>query len=113
MGTELSEMKCGACRAGSPVATEDEICRWSKEVPDWKMVEVGGVARLRRKFTFPDFKKAMAFAVKVGEEAEAEDHHPRIVVTWGKVTVDWWTHAIGDLHRNDFIMAARTDKLRG
>jgi len=49
----------------------------------------------------------------VGEIAEAEDHHPLVVTEWGRVTVQWWTHKIGGLHQNDFIMAAKTDRLLG
>lgn len=66
---------------------------------------------LQRFYFFSDFKSALAFSQCVGEEAEIMGHHPAILTEWGKVTVTWWTHAIGGLHRNDFIMAARTDAL--
>ena len=54
---------------------------------------------------------AIAFTDAVGEEAEKEGHHPRLTTEWGKVAVTWWTHKIRNLHRNDFIMAAKTDRI--
>ncbi len=81
------------------------------QVPDWALTEEGGVPRLERAFRFKDFARALAFTDRVGALAEAEGHHPRIVTEWGRVTVAWWTHKIRGLHRNDFIMAAKTDAL--
>ena len=75
------------------------------------MLERDGVKRLERVFTFPDFAGALAFTNRVGAIAEAAGHHPALLTEWGRVTVGWWTHAIGGLHRNDFIMAARTEPL--
>ena len=65
--------------------------------------------RLQREFTFADFTTALRFANSVGAIAKAEDHHPALLVECERVTVTWWTHAIGGLHENDFIMAAKTD----
>ena len=73
------------------------------------MPEVAGVRRLERVFAFKDFAQALAFTNQVGELAEAEGHHPAILTEWGRVTVTWWTHKINGLHRNDFIMAAKTE----
>ena len=73
-----------------------------------EIVEQGGVRRLQREFDFKNFPEALAFTNRVGELAEEEGHHPLLKTEWGKVTVQWWTHAIGGLHRNDFIMAAKT-----
>jgi 4a-hydroxytetrahydrobiopterin dehydratase len=81
------------------------------EVPDWAVVRQDGVPRLDRVFTFPDFAAALAFTRKVGALAETEGHHPALLTEWGRVTVTWWTHAIRGLHRNDFVMAAKTDRL--
>ncbi len=72
-----------------------------------------GEKRLQRTLTFKDYAEALVFTDRVGAVAEAEGHHPSIVLEWGKVTVNWWTHAIRGLHRNDFIMAAKTDKASG
>ncbi len=70
-----------------------------------------GIERLERVFKFRNFAEALAFSNKVGEIAEEEDHHPAILTEWGRVTVTWWTHKIKGLHRNDFIMAAKTDRV--
>jgi len=82
-------------------------------VPGWKVVEREGIKRLERVFGFRNFAEALAFTDRVGEQAEEEGHHPALLTEWGRVTVTWWTHKIGGLHRNDFIMAAKTDELSG
>lgn len=81
------------------------------QIPQWNIVVVDGMARLERTFRFKNFAQAMAFTNMVGELAETEDHHPRLQTEWGQVKVSWWTHIIRDLHQNDFIMAAKTDRL--
>lgn len=77
-------------------------------VPAWTVREG---KRIEREFRFPDFKSAMAFAVLVGEIAEAENHHPDILVAWGRVGVVLWTHSAGGLTENDFAVAAEIDRL--
>lgn len=109
--SELAEMNCTACRGNEPALTDAEIEQPRPQVPDWPVEERGGVKRLQRAFRFDDFAQALAFANKVGEEAAEEEHHPALLTEWGKVTAAWWTHKIGGLHRNDFVMAARTDEL--
>jgi 4a-hydroxytetrahydrobiopterin dehydratase len=74
-------------------------------------VELDGIQRLRRAFSFGDFAQALEFTKKVGELAEEERHHPALLTEWGRTTVTSWTHKINGLHRNDFIMAAKTDEL--
>jgi 4a-hydroxytetrahydrobiopterin dehydratase len=81
------------------------------QVPEWAVVEREGIPRLERVFEFPDFAQALAFTNRVGEIAEDEGHHPALLTEWGRVTVTWWTHKIRGLHRNDFVMAARTDEV--
>jgi 4a-hydroxytetrahydrobiopterin dehydratase len=107
----LASERCTACRPGSPMVSDVELPGLLREIPGWRVVERDGVRRLERVFTFPDFAAALAFTNRVGAAAEAEGHHPALLTEWGRVTVTWWTHAIGGLHRNDFIMAARTDAL--
>ena len=105
----LLHMKCVACREDSPPATSDEIAAWLPQMPGWKIIEREGAPNLERTFKFKNFQQALAFTADVGDLAEEEGHHPDILTQWGKVTVWWWTHKIKNLHRNDFIMAARTD----
>ena len=107
----LSAERCVACRRDSPRATEAEIAEFRREVPDWQLLERDGIARLERLFHVPGFAEALAFTNQVGVLAEAEGHHPALLTGWGRVTVTWWTHKIRGLHRNDFIMAAKTDAL--
>lgn len=105
----LKAQACEACRADAPKMAEDEKCSLLADIPDWELIELDGEEQLQRVFRFRNFAQAMAFTNTVGELAEAEGHHPAILLEWGKVTVRWWTHKIGGLHRNDFIMSARTD----
>lgn len=107
--SELQQQKCEACNADAPQVTDDELASLMREIPDWVPVVRDGVMQLEREFKFKNFKLALAFTNRVGEVAEAEFHHPTLTTEWGKVTVTWWTHAINGLHKNDFIMAARTD----
>ena len=109
--SELSEMKCTACRGDEPTLTDTEIAELHTKVPEWHVVQRGGIKRLERVFRFRNFAEALAFTNRVGEQAEKEGHHPALLTEWGRVTVTWWTHKIGGLHRNDFIMAAKTDEL--
>ncbi len=107
----LAQMACVACRAGEPTVSEAESREYQKQLPDWQIINETGVPKLVRAFTFPGFASALAFTNSVGALAEQEGHHPALLTEWGRVTVSWWTHIIGGLHRNDFILAARTDDL--
>ena len=107
----LVQMKCVACRADAPPATADDIAAWLPQIPGWKIVDREGVRNLERIFKFKNFQQALAFTDQVGELAEEAGHHPDILTQWGRVTVWWSTHKIKNLHRNDFIMAARTDEI--
>lgn len=105
----LAEQQCEACNASAPKVTDEEVAALRKSVQDWEILSVEGEDQLRKTFKFRNFAQALAFTNRVGELAEAENHHPAILLEYGKATINWWTHAIGGLHKNDFIMAARTD----
>lgn len=109
--TALSGERCVACRRDAPTVTDEEIAELHPQVSDWELIEVDGVKRLRRVFTFASFADALAFTNDVGRIAEEEAHHPALTTEWGRATVTWWTHKIKGLHRNDFVMAAKTDRL--
>jgi 4a-hydroxytetrahydrobiopterin dehydratase len=109
--SDLAQSKCIPCESDIPALTNDEIQELIKETPDWKVVEVDGIPRIKRTFSFKNFQKALDFANAVGAVAEEQGHHPLFCLTWGEVTVEWWTHNIKGLHQNDFIMAAKTDRL--
>jgi 4a-hydroxytetrahydrobiopterin dehydratase len=110
---ELAQMTCVACRADAPTVTDDEVAELRPQVPEWDLIDEDGITRLRRVFRFDDFAQALAFTTEVGEIAEQEGHHPALLTEWGRTTVTWWTHKIKGLHRNDFVMAAKTDRLYG
>ena len=109
--TTLTEMKCVACRGGEPCLTDEEVSELRPQVSQWQVLERDGIKRLEQVFKFRDFVEALAFTNKVGEISDAEGHHPALLTEWGRVTVSWWTHKIRGLHKNDFIMAAKTDML--
>ena len=108
---KLTEQQCQVCRVGAPLATTDEIAQFHPQIAEWEIITTESVERISRTFKFANFIEALEFTNQVGELAEAEGHHPAIITEWGKVTVQWWTHKIKGLHRNDLIMAAKTDAL--
>lgn len=108
---QLREQKCQSCHADAPKVSDEELAALLKEIPDWNIEIRDEVMQLEKKFSFRNFKMAMAFSNKVFDLAEGEGHHPSVLTEWGKVTVTWWTHAIGGLHKNDLICAAKTDLL--
>jgi 4a-hydroxytetrahydrobiopterin dehydratase len=107
----LAVGQCVACRGGEPTLTDAEIEDLLLHVIGWQVKEVDGVKRLEKVFKFKNFVEAMDFTNKIAVIAEEQGHHPLIVTEWGRVTVQWWTHKIKGLHRNDFIMAAKTDEV--
>ena len=110
---DLHAEQCVPCRGTENTLTHEEIEELRTNVPDWEVIDSDTTPKLRRRFPVADFRRALTLANQIGEIAEAANHHPRLVVEWGRVSVSWWTHAIGGLHRNDFIMAARTDRFVG
>ena len=111
MSENLAQQTCIPCSGSLPPATPEEITQYHREVPDWQVISVDGVAQIQRQYGFANFQQALDFTNKVGEVAELMGHHPALLTEWGKVTVTWWTHAIAGLHQNDFIMAAKTDEV--
>jgi 4a-hydroxytetrahydrobiopterin dehydratase len=110
---DLAAGKCVACRPGEPMLTDAEIEDLLPQLQQWQVKELDGMKRLEKVFKFKNFVEALDFTNKVGAAAEAEGHHPLIITEWGRVTVQWWTHIIKGLHKNDFIMAAKADELFG
>jgi 4a-hydroxytetrahydrobiopterin dehydratase len=107
----LSSMKCTACNKDAPRVTDAEIDELHPQIAEWQIVERDGIKRLERLFRFQNFAQALSFTQDIGAMAEDEGHHPALLTEWGRVTVTWWTHKIRGLHRNDFIMAAKTDQV--
>ncbi len=107
----LESETCVACRVGAPTMTAAEIAALKPAIPEWNIVERDGISQLERVYPFPNFTQSLAFTNAVAAAAEEQDHHPAILTEWVGVTVSWWTHKVKGLHRNDFIMAAKTDAL--
>ena len=109
--SELAKRELQPFRKGDQALTEGEIEELLASLPDWRVVERDSIPRLEKNYKFPDFKEALEFANLVGELAEKEDHHPAILISWGRTAISWWTFDVEGLHENDFILAARTDHL--
>ena len=106
----LVQEKCIPCRDTSDRLSEADIKHLWLETPMWEVAEEDNARRLRRTFKFDTYEDGLAFAQEIGRLAAEADHHPIITIDFRKVGVEWMTHMIKGLHRNDFIMAARTDQ---
>lgn len=111
MNENLLKGSCEACRIDAPKVTNTEIESLMPQIPSWSILENDDIKRLVCSFAFLDYDQTVNFANSVTKLAEEEDHHPEIIIEWGKVTVSWWSHKIKGLHMNDFICAAKTDEL--
>jgi 4a-hydroxytetrahydrobiopterin dehydratase len=105
---DLRAKHCVPCEGGVPKLETAEVARLAGAVPAWT-VDAG--ERLRRRFVFRDFVEAMRFVNRMADVAEAEGHHPDFTVHYRQVDVVVWTHAVGGLTENDFILAAKIDAL--
>lgn len=104
----LRSRRCIPCEKGAPPLKGLALSTLAAEVPNWR---VTNESRLTREFRFPDFVSALRFVNRAGEIAEQEQHHPDIHLSWGKASFEIWTHSIGGLSENDFILAAKIDAL--
>lgn len=107
----LEQQQCRVCKPDAPGVSNSERADLIRQLSNWEIDEGKEIPQLLKVYNFPDFMQALAFANKVGELAEKEGHHPALLIEWGRVTVRWWTHKILGLHRNDFIMASKTDAI--
>ena len=111
MENDLTKNRCEACRIDAPVLTDKEIEQLLPQIPSWIVSEQDGIKKLICSYAFLNYKDSVKFTNEVANLAEQEDHHPEIMLEWGKVTVVWWSHKIMGLHKNDFICAAKTDSI--
>ena len=107
----LTNNICEACHADAPLVTQDEIKELKPKIPAWEILNIDDIDRLSCSFAFKSYLEGLNFVSKVAAMAELEDHHPEIILEWGKVKVSWWSHKIKGLHKNDFIAAAKTDAI--
>jgi 4a-hydroxytetrahydrobiopterin dehydratase len=106
--TQLAEEHCQEYPKGTPPLSEDEAAELAREVPEW---ERKGTSSLRREYSFGTFRDAFGMVARAALVAEREWHHPEIELGWGRAAFELTTHTAGGLTRNDFIMAARLDRL--
>ncbi len=108
-GCSLDSKVCTPCKGGVPPLAPEQIIPLKQQLPDgWQIIED---KKLEKSFKFKNFREALVFVNKVGDLAENQGHHPDIFLAWGLVRLTIWTHKIGGLHENDFIFAAKADKL--
>lgn len=105
---ELIHRKCVPCRGGVPPLEGEAVRRLLREVNNWKAVQEH---HLVKSFRFKNFRTALDFVNQVGELSEREWHHPDLALAWGRVDVKIYTHKIDGLSDNDFILAAKIDRL--
>lgn len=108
--TELTRKRCVSCEVGAKGLTAEQLRDLLPSVPDWKLSCDG--KRIRREWRVKDFVTALDFFQRIGQIAEAEDHHPDLhLVGYRNVAIEIWTHAVGGLTENDFILAAKIDQV--
>jgi len=107
--SSLTEKKCEPCEGGVPALTREEFESYLEQIDDWTVIDE---KQIEKEFTFENFATALEFVNVVGEIAEDENHHPDILLhSWNKVKIRLWTHTICGLSLNDFIVAAKTDRI--
>ena len=89
----------------------DVVQSYLELINGWSLDDGNEVDSISKQIQVEDFDAALALALKLGNLADQQDHHPQLIIEWGKVKVSWWTHSVGGLSENDFIMAARVDQL--
>ena len=107
---DLAQKHCVPCEGGMPALSEEKENELMRQTKEWIFIK-DGTHKIRRQFKFGDFKEAMNFVNKVAEIANTEDHHPDIYIFYNKVQLDLFTHAVGGLSKNDFIMASKINML--
>ena len=107
---DLAKQKCEACTIDAPLVDEKRFPEILNDLDGWEII-YGETNILSKTFSFSSYSNSVKFTMDITKLAEEEDHHPEIVLEWGKVTVSWWSHKIKGLHKNDFIAAAKTDAL--
>lgn len=111
--TSLSDLTCSNNYQNTSPLSTAQIDQWLEQLNDWQINTSAPttIPQLQRTFNFQDYLQSAQFVQQVVNMAEQQDHHPEILLVYGKVTISWWTHALGGLHQNDFICSAKTEQL--
>ena len=107
----LSNLKCEACDISAKLLSPTEISELLPTIADWQLVEIENIQRLKRVYQTDNYSKSLLFTNLIAELSETENHHPKITLEYSCVTIEWWSHKIKGLHKNDFIMASKTNKI--
>jgi 4a-hydroxytetrahydrobiopterin dehydratase len=112
MERPLAERRCVPCEGGTPPLNADDAAWLLGHLAGWEIEEAAeGHAQLVKTFRFRDFVGAVDFVDRITPVAEAEGHHPDLLVAWGRVRAQLWTHVAGGLTENDFVLAAKIDQV--
>ena len=106
----LLEKKCTACELGAPIVPDEDQITLLKDLDGW-LIDKSEIPKLIKIFKFTNYANTINFVDSIAGLAESEDHHPKITLEWGTVCIEWWSHKIEGLHMNDFICAAKSDKI--
>lgn len=107
----LTTASCEACKKNAPSLSSTELNSLLPEIPDWQLINDNGINKLQQIFTIKNYQQAVKFTLAIAELAEQQGHHPKITLEYGQVSVQWWTHIINGLHKNDVIMAAKSSDI--
>jgi 4a-hydroxytetrahydrobiopterin dehydratase len=108
--TILSQKTCSACEIGAPLVPDDKQIQLLDDLDGWD-IDHSGTSKLNKEFKFINYEDSVKFVNLIVDLAESENHHPKIILEWGSVNLEWWSHKIKGLHMNDFICAAKSDEL--
>jgi 4a-hydroxytetrahydrobiopterin dehydratase len=108
--SSLLEKKCTACELGAPLVPDEKQNDLLKDLEGW-LIDRSNISKLSKTYKFSNYASTLNFVNLIAELSESEDHHPKMTVEWGKVSLEWWSHKIEGLHMNDFICAAKSDEI--
>lgn len=107
---DLTKQKCEACTIDAPLIDEKRFTELLEDLDGWEIIHQD-INILCKTYSFDSYKDSVKFSMDIAKLAEDEDHHPAILLEWGSVRLQWWSHKIKGLHMNDFICAAKSDKI--
>lgn len=108
---DLRQLQCKPCKGDAAPVDSADYKALLAQLPGWQIEDRNGVSILTKVHDFKRYSQCLEFVQRIGELAESHDHHPEMVISWGKVQVTWWTHTINGLHLNDFILASETEAI--
>ena len=108
--TKLAKEICSACEIGAPLVPHDQQMELLNDLDGW-IIDTLDISRLIKEFKLNNYEQSIRFANLIADLAESQDHHPKITLEWGCVSIEWWSHKIKGLHMNDFICAAKSDEI--